>query len=97
MSNDTPDSKSAVPNGIVGRRSILKGAIAAAPVIATLPSGAALARSSNLISATSPTGAFDGYGRTQCLDASSGSLSGSVMDLGVPPSGNVSAHTPSAQ
>ncbi|HJR71882.1 MAG TPA: hypothetical protein VKA43_17690 [Gammaproteobacteria bacterium] len=65
----------------------------AAPVIATLSSGAALARSSSLISSTSPSGALDALGRTQCLDKRSGDLKGTVMDLGTPPSGSVTAIT----
>ena len=87
------DATTTLPAKSLARRSVLKGAIAAAPVIATLPSGAALARSSNLISSTSPAGALDGSGRTLCLDLSSGELSGTVMDLGVPPSGSVTAIT----
>jgi hypothetical protein len=92
MTDDTTQSMREAPKS-VARRSILKGAMAAAPVIATLPSGAALARSSSLIGSTSPAGALDGSGRTLCLDELSGDRTGTVVDLGTPPSGSVTAIT----
>ena len=77
----------------VDRRRLLKVAAATAPVIATLPTGAALARSSNLIGPTSGPDK-DLLGRTLCLDASSGTtLEGGVIDLGTPPSGYITAIT----
>jgi len=65
----------------------------AAPVIATLSSGAALARSSNVISSSIPDSARDGSGRTLCLDERSGERIGTSIDLGAPPSGSVTAIT----
>lgn len=76
--------------GALNRRRLLKVAVATAPVIATLPSGAALARSSNLIGPTTGPGT-DALGRTQCLDLNSGTLVDGVVDLGVPPSGSLTA------
>jgi len=69
--------------------------MATAPIIATLPTGAALARSSNVISSTLPAGATDSQGRTLCLDAASGTMlaGGSAMDLGAPASGSLTAIT----
>lgn len=52
------------------RRSLLRGTVTAMPALLTLQSGAALARSSNLISATT-SNAKDGRGRTLCLDTDS--------------------------
>jgi hypothetical protein len=69
----------------LNRRRLLKVAVATAPIIATLPTGAALARSSNLIGPTSGAGT-DAFGRTQCLDVTSGDgiLSNGMVDLGAP-------------
>lgn len=53
-----------------GRRAMLRGTAVAMPAILTLQSGAALARSSNLISGSGP-GTRDRYGRTLCLDTRS--------------------------
>jgi hypothetical protein len=74
------------------RRGLLRKAVATAPVIATLHSGAALARTSNVITATS-IGSQNLS--TLCLDANSGlgPVSASAIDLGEPPSGYVSAIT----
>ena len=77
----------------MSRRALLKGSAKAMPALLTLQSGAALARSSNLISATSsnPT---DAYGRTLCLDVNSVSPADGdwrVFDLGEPAYGRVSA------
>ena len=61
------------------------------PAILTLHSGTALARSSNLISASAP-GTRDGLGRTLCLDTSSVEPVGdsaNVFDCGDPPSATV--------
>jgi hypothetical protein len=72
----------------LNRRRLLKVAVATAPMIATLPSGAALARSSNIIGATTGPGT-DALGRTQCLNSPT-AVDG-MVDLGVPPSGQVTA------
>jgi hypothetical protein len=66
----------------LSRRRFVKGAIATAPVLATLPSGAALARSSNnVVGPSSALDATDGFGNTLCLEGTG--------DLGAIPSGNV--------
>jgi hypothetical protein len=93
MAQNTPTT-SGTPSGI-GRRHVLKVAFATAPLIVTLPSGAALARSSNVIGASSAAAAIDSKGRTLCLDATSGVMdsSGSAMDLGASPKGSVTAIT----
>jgi len=73
----------------INRRRLLKVAVATAPIIATLPSGAALARSSNLIGPTTGS-AKDLQNRTLCLER--GSLPpNSMVDLGTPPKGWVTA------
>jgi hypothetical protein len=69
------------------RRAILRGGVVAMPAILTLQSGAALARSSNLISAAS-SGTTDRLGRTLCLDTNSVKPAGrhrGVYDLDDPP------------
>ena len=75
-----------------GRRALLRGATVAMPAILTLQSGAALARSSNLISAAGYD-AKDRYGRTLCLDLNSvypaGRRRGRKYDLGDPPYASV--------
>lgn len=71
----------------MSRRALIKGGVTAMPAILTLQSGAALARSSNLISAASP-GTTDRLGRTLCLDTNSvypTPDSRTVYDLGEPP------------
>lgn len=75
-----------------GRRSLLKGTATALPAILTLQSGAALARSSNLISTTQYK-MPDRQGRTLCLDLDSvDSIRGSgVADLGPSPSPHIYA------
>lgn len=77
-----------------GRRAIIKGAAGALPMILTLQSGAALARSSNLISSASAESAKDGYGRTLCMDGRSvypvDGEPGNVYDMGEPPEAVVS-------
>jgi hypothetical protein len=93
MNDATKQSTPEQPES-VARRNILRGAMIAAPVIATLHSGAALARSSSLIGKTWPGGALDGSGRTLCLDKRSGTMiSSNTMDLGAPPSGSVTRIT----
>jgi ABC-type Fe3+-hydroxamate transport system substrate-binding protein len=87
------------PRKALTRRRLLKSAIATAPAIVTLPSGAALARSSNLITASSPAEALDAFGNTLCLDLNSGTIiSGDgfedALDLGDPPEGYVTAISP---
>ena len=73
----------------LGRRAILKRGVVAMPAILTLQSGAALARSSNLISASHPR-TTDRRGRTLCIDSRSvypagGRRGARVYDLGNPP------------
>ena len=82
-SSVTKDSRPA----LMGRRAIIKGGLTAMPAILTLQSGAALARSSNLISAAPPE-TTDRLGRTLCLDTNSVYAVGDsvdVYDLGEPP------------
>jgi hypothetical protein len=74
----------------VSRRALLRSGVVAMPAILTLHSGAALARSSNMISAA-PSGTTDGMGRTLCVDKSSvvyadADGSSEIFDLGEPPS-----------
>jgi hypothetical protein len=77
---------------VVSRRGLFRVAVATAPLIATLPSGAALARSSNMISGTTAGDARDQLNRTLCLDRNSGVRAyRSRIDLGAPPSGNLTA------
>ena len=66
------------------RRAFLKKGATAMPVVLTLQSGAALARSSNLIGAA-PAGTTDLSGNTLCLDTSSVYPIGGKYDLGEPP------------
>jgi len=54
----------------VSRRALIKGGVTVMPAILTLHSGAVLARSSNMISASSPD-TTDGMGRTICVNKSS--------------------------
>lgn len=64
----------------LSRRLMLRGAGAALPVMLTLHSGAALARSSNLISRS---GAVDEQGKALCLDETAGqNLGDGRFDLG---------------
>lgn len=74
-----------------GRRSLLRRAALTLPVIATVPSGAALARSSNLISGATEAGAQDAFGRTRCLDLDTVRRYGGDghVDLGDPAHGEV--------
>ena len=85
--NENPDQ---LPENL-SRRAVIKGGVTAMPAILTLHSGAALARSSNLISA-SPPGTTDGMGRTLCVDERSVMPADDyleIYDLGEPPSANV--------
>jgi hypothetical protein len=90
MTDETTSIEPRAVERSMNRRRVLKVAVATAPAIATLPSGAALARSSNLIGATTGTGK-DALGRTLCLDTSSKTVVDGMIDLGVPPSGKVTA------
>lgn len=77
----------------LSRRALLKGSVATMPVILTMHSGAALARSSNLISAASYS-THDRLGRTLCLDTESvDRVDGARhrFDLGEPPRAHVIA------
>ena len=94
MANETEKSMkdteaaSAVANTSAGmsRRALLRGA---APAIVTLYSGAALAQSSNLISATQNAMAQDS--KYRCLDTSSvySTTKPNMYDLGATPMGHV--------
>lgn len=91
MTDKTPESNKPSAGDIaMNRRRLLKVAVATAPIIATLPSGAALARSSNLIGPTSGAGK-DTAGRTLCLDKTSGTAVDGFIDLGPSPSGRLTA------
>lgn len=82
----TPSTEQHQPKSI-SRRALLRGGVTVMPAILTLQSGAALARSSNLISAAPPE-TRDRLGRTLCLDTRSvypAGRSGHVYDLGEPP------------
>jgi hypothetical protein len=78
---------------LMSRRAVLRGSVAAVPTILTLQSGAALARSSNVISA-SPVATTDRFGRTLCLDPDSVDPvggSGNLFDLNDPASAHINA------
>lgn len=90
---DGKDPSATAPRKALSRRALLKGSVATMPAILTLHSGAALARSSNLISGT-PSYSRDSQGRTLCLDTDSvypASRRGDIYDLGDPPYARVSA------
>ena len=78
----------------MSRRALLKGTITSMPAVLTLHSGAALARSSNLIR-TSTTSHKDRYDRTLCLETDSvyraRGTHGRAYDLGEPAYGRVGA------
>ena len=87
-----PESENVAPVKL-SRRAMLRGTAAAMPIALTLPSGAALARSSNLISGTVDA-PEDPYGNKNCLDASSVYPSGDSphkYDMGDPPSADITA------
>jgi hypothetical protein len=70
------------------RRRLLQGAASTVPMILTLQSGAALARSSNIISETTEAGALTEDGQYyRCLLLSSVDRVDKGADLGEPPSG----------
>ena len=73
----------------IGRRALLRGATSAVPAILTLQSGAALARSSNLIGANPYSGASNG--KYNCLDFDGIDRTDKprVYDLGSPPMAHV--------
>lgn len=80
---------------VVSRRSMLKGTLTAMPAVLTLHSGAALARSSNMVSATRHK-TPDKFGRTLCLDKKSvmparGHRSRNLYDMGEPAYARVTA------
>ena len=92
---NTRSPEPSVREPAVNRRRLLKAAVATAPVIATLSSGAALARSSNLIGATSGSGT-DGAGNTLCLQLPSepGRYRDGLVDLGPHAQGTVNLIPP---
>jgi hypothetical protein len=93
MTDETSKSSvRGVGESALNRRRLLKVAVATAPAIATLSSGAALARSSNLIGPTTGLGT-DAMGRTQCLKIPIDGTTGGMVDLGVPPTGHVTLIT----
>jgi hypothetical protein len=95
MSNNDISKKSGDQAGRkpITRRDLLRRTAVSMPAILTLQSGAALARSSNLIS-TSTTDYTDRAGRTLCLDTESvlpADKVGEVYDLGAVPYARVNA------
>ena len=87
MSGELKDSV-AVPAKI-GRRALLRGATSAVPAILTLHSGAALARSCNLIGANPHSRASDGKYNCLDFDGIDRTDKPNVFDLGSPPMGHV--------
>lgn len=91
-----PEGGPATPGGAAagaGRRAVLRGAAAAVPTILTLHSGAALARSSNLLHVADGA-PVDAKGRNLCVDESSVKVESGVpkgYDLGEPAQANVTA------
>src|SRR5690606_14887248 len=76
---------------VLTRRLVVRGAAAAVPTILTLRSGAALARSSNLVSTSTDLSDPEGD-LFHCLDSSSVEQVGANRyDLGEPPEANVTA------
>lgn len=72
-----------------GRRQLLRKTAVSMPALLTLQSGAALARSSNLIG-TAPLGTRDAAGNALCLDTSRArSMGNGQYDLGEPAFGTV--------
>ena len=79
--------------GFRGRRALIKGAAATLPMILTLQSGTALARSSNLISGSSEASAKDTNGNTFCMDTRFATTIGdNLYDLGPTPGGIVNLY-----
>ena len=66
----SPDETADRRRAGISRRDLLKRGVVSMPAILTLHSGAALARSSNLIAAAPPE-TTDSLGRTLCLDTTS--------------------------
>ncbi len=94
---DNKDQERSAQDSVTSRRRFLKAGTKAMPVVLTLQSGAALARSSNLVSGA-PRHTTDKLGRTLCLEADSvenpSAVSGQgrqVYDLGEPAYGRVAA------
>jgi len=81
---DTDSNATARP-GMVSRRSLLKTTAVGMPAMLTLHSGAALARSSNIIG-VAPAGTRDAEGNAICLDTTYADplSSGAQYDLGEP-------------
>ena len=73
----------------VARRALLRGAMATVPTVMTLHSGAALARSSNLVG-VGPTAGSEG-GKFRCMDTETvyKTDNPNVYDLGDPPMAHV--------
>ena len=89
------DEKSTRP-GAISRRALLRSGVTAMPAILTLQSGAAFARTSNLVSAAPLEAKVDG--QTYCLDlkrswAEPVEGSGNIYDLGANPSVTVNVIT----
>ena len=97
LEHDTPRQDQADTDGArefsTSRRALLRGAAGTLPVILTLQSGAALARSSNLIVTATSGSAQDAAGRTMCLDTNSvySAAEAGVYDMGDPPFARVTA------
>lgn len=90
---DKPAEPDGAPGGtrpLVSRRMLLRGATAVVPTILTLHSGAALARSSNLIGAAMDAGP-GGDGKYRCLDFDGIQATNNprMFDLGQPPMAHV--------
>jgi len=93
MSDQQPTDNSKATNRHLSRRDLLRRTAVSMPAVLTLHSGAALARSSNLISASTAE-YTDDAGRTLCLDVDSVysvGTDGDVFDLGEPPYARVNA------
>lgn len=87
----SPNVAGSVAGASMRRRVMLRGAAAAVPTILTLHSGAALARSSNLLSVADGAPS-DALGRNLCVDESSVTVdpgTRKAYDLGQPPQANV--------
>jgi len=84
-----PSAALGVANRVMSRRAMVRGVSVVVPTIATLHSGAALAQSSNLLSAAPDTAAENGQHR--CLDTKSvyPTQNRDVYDLGEEPMGHV--------
>ena len=88
MSNSDPRSRNKAALPTVSRRRLLKTGAGALPAVMTLQSGAAFARSSNVLGA-STMDVTDPLGRTMCIDLASVvpiDDYSRIYDLGHPPS-----------